>query len=55
MKERWRVVQGRWGGWVVWRGGVVMSAFGTWAAAYRWAREEATYENLNIVSLEITS
>lgn len=53
MNERWKVTQGRWGSWLVWRGGTVKSAFGTWRAAYLWARQEAVYENLSIVSLEI--
>lgn len=53
MRERWRVVQGRWGGWLVWRGSYVKGAFNTWDAAYGWAREQAIYEGLGIVGIEI--
>lgn len=55
MNDRWRVVQGRWGGWLVWHGEEVKAAFNTWSSAYRHARQEAALENLSIISLEICS
>ena len=55
MNDRWSVIQGRWGGWLVWRGPKVMAAFNTWDAAYRHARQEAVHENLGVISIEICS
>lgn len=55
MNDRWRVVHGSYGAWRVVRGDTRIAVFGAWRRAYQYAREQAAYENLSIVSLEICS
>lgn len=55
MNDRWRVKRGSSIGWLVLHGITVMASFAHWHDAYEWARQQATYEGLGIISLEITS
>ena len=55
MKDRWRVVHGSYGAWRVMHGETRIAVFTAWHRAYAYAREQAIYENLSIVSLEICS
>lgn len=55
MNDRWRVERGQSIGWVVKRGGIAMASFALWHHAYKWALQQAVYEGLGIISLEITS
>jgi hypothetical protein len=53
--DRWRVRRGSYGSWRVYRGEVMIAVFNDRIRAFNYAREQAVYENLNIVSLEICS
>jgi len=53
--NRWRVVRGAWGSWIVFRGTDPQSVFLTWRKAYDFARQEAAYEGLSILGLEVTA
>lgn len=55
MNERWRVRHGYYGAWRVYRGESMLAVFNDRIRALNYAREQAIYENLNIVSLEICS
>lgn len=55
MNERWRVVHGSYGAWRVMHGAARIAVFTAWWRAYEYAREQAVYENLNIVSIEVCS
>lgn len=49
--DRWRVRRGSYGSWRVYRGEVMIAVFNDRIRAFNYAREQAIYENLNIVSL----
>lgn len=53
--DRWRVRRGSYGAWRVCRGEVIIAVFTDRIRAFNYAREQAAYENLSIVSLEICS
>lgn len=56
MNERWKVKKGTLlGVWRVYRGDAMIAVFDDRNRAFNYAREQAVYENLNIVSLEICS
>lgn len=55
MNDRWRVEHGSYGAWRVYRGEELITVFTSWRRALQYARQEAAYDNLSIVSLEICS
>lgn len=53
--DRWRVRRGSYGSWRVYRGQSMIAVFNDRIRAFNYAHEQAVYENLSIVSLEICS
>ncbi|GAA1149488.1 hypothetical protein MOX01_22670 [Microbacterium oxydans] len=53
--DRWRVKHGSYGSWRVYRGEELITVFSSWRRAVQYARQEAVYDSLSIVSLEICS
>lgn len=59
MNDRWRVKPGTHGAVRVYRGESLICVFNDehdgWRRAHQYARQEAVYENLSIVSVEVCS
>ena len=53
--DRWRVRLGSHGAWRVYRGESMIAVFSDRIRAFNYAREQAVYENLSIVSVEVCS
>lgn len=52
---RWSVKHGSYGAWRVYRGGALVSVFSEWRRAYEYARQQALFDGLGIIGLEVTA